>query len=85
MSLLTSSSKERQLKESLLLSGNAQQNQEKETKNLQQELATERFKNEFLIKKLEAENRVLCEQLFQQKISAKQKELEQLMNPFKEK
>lgn len=34
---------------------------------------------------LEAENRVLREQLFQSKISAKQKKLERLMNSFKEK
>jgi len=86
MSLLTSSSsEEQQLNETLLLSGNAQQNKEKETENLQQELAIERSRNEFLIKQLENENRTLREQLFQQKISAKQKELDELMNPFKEK
>jgi len=78
MSLLTSSSsEEQQLNETLLLSGNAQQNKEKETENLQQELAIERSRNEFLIKQLEDENRTLREQLFQQKISAKQKELEE--------
>jgi len=73
MSLLTSSSsEEQQLNETLLLSGNAhQQNKEKETENLQQELAIERSRNEFLIKQLEDENRTLREQLFQQKISAK--------------
>ena len=64
---------------------NSQQNKEKETENLQQELAIERSRNEFLIKQLENENRTLREQLFQQRISDKQKELDELKNSFKEK
>ena len=74
--MLISTNEEQQSQEA-----NSQQNKEKETENLQQELAIERSK----IKQLEAKNRTLREQLFQQKISAKQKELDELMNPFKEK